>query len=89
MQVKSDPPAVGEILVDGRQYPIHEGDTIGSCLMRAGILRLRHSMTGEVRGIFCGIGICNDCLIVVDGQPNVRACQVDASPGVRIEIAVS
>ena len=40
---------------------------------------------GRPRGLFCGIGICFDCLITVDGVPNQRACLVPVRPGMRLE----
>ena len=40
----------------------------------------------EPRGLFCGMGICFDCLVTVDGRPNVRACMTPLTEGMRIEI---
>jgi hypothetical protein len=37
--------------------------------------------SGERRGVFCGIGVCFDCLLTVNGRPNQRACLVRAAPG--------
>ena len=76
-----EPAVAGTLFVDHRQMEFHAFDTIASCLMRAGVLALRTSMRGEPRGIFCGIGVCNECLVTVDGLPNRRACQVEATPG--------
>ena len=72
---------VGTLLLDDRPIEFQAFDTIASCVMRAGVLALRTSMRGEPRGVFCGIGVCNECLVTVDGQPNRRACQVEATPG--------
>ena len=58
--------------VDGQLVAIETGDSIAAALMRAGLVTLRRSRTGEPRGLFCGIGICNECLVTVDGEPNVR-----------------
>ena len=41
----------------------------------------RTTPTGEPRGIFCGMGVCFDCLVVVDGIPNTRACVTWAREG--------
>jgi len=73
------------LLVDGRSVAIVEGDSIAAALMRAGILVLRRSRSGEPRGVFCGIGICNDCLVTVEGHPNVRACITPAEAGLVVE----
>jgi len=76
---------IGTILVDGQPIEFVAGDTIGSSLMRVGRLGLRLTRSGAPRGVFCGIGICNDCLVSVGGRPNQRACQVPAVPGLIVE----
>lgn len=75
---------VGTLQFEERPIEIQPFDTVASCLMRAGILGLRTSLTGEPRGVFCGIGVCNDCLVTIDGRSNCRACQVEASPGLQV-----
>lgn len=74
-------PVHGSFEFDGQSVPIHGDDTIGSALMRAGVLGVRQSRSGEPRGLYCAIGVCNDCLVTVDGVPNVRACITPATPG--------
>ncbi len=62
-----------------------EGQTVGAALINSGIygwrLTRRH---GTPRGLFCGIGVCYDCLITIDGLPNQRACQVSATTGMTV-----
>jgi hypothetical protein len=82
--MKRDTHSAHHLRVDDRPIPYRQGDTIASCLMRAGILATRTSLTGDERGIYCGIGICYECLVTVDGTPNVRACQVDADPEIDV-----
>jgi hypothetical protein len=45
------------------------------------------SAAGEARGLFCGMGVCFDCLVTVDGADNQRACMTRARPGCRVELA--
>ncbi len=60
---------------DGRPVPFRAGQSIGAALVAAGVLSWRSTrVRGRPRGVFCGIGVCFDCLIIVDGRPNVRAC---------------
>ena len=40
---------------------------------------------GEPRGYFCGMGVCQDCLVTVDGLPNVRACMTPVRDRLRVE----
>ena len=82
----SDPGDVIETLVfDGHEVATQKGDTIGACLMRVGMLAIRHSKSGEPRGMYRAIGVCNECLVTVDGVHNVRACVTKARPGAVIQ----
>jgi aerobic-type carbon monoxide dehydrogenase small subunit (CoxS/CutS family) len=59
---------------NGTTVEAYEGETIGAALLAAGYRTLRTSSGGEPRGIFCGMGVCFDCVVTVDGQSQVRAC---------------
>jgi len=72
---------------NGRAVGYRPGDTIGAALTRAGYVELRRTGSGAPRGLFCGIGICYDCLIWVEGQPNVRACITEPRPGQKVSSA--
>jgi sarcosine oxidase subunit alpha len=62
------------------------GETIASVLLAAGIRTFRLSeKTGEPRGIFCGIGLCYECLVTVDGVHAVRACVTPVVNGMQID----
>jgi predicted molibdopterin-dependent oxidoreductase YjgC len=64
---------------DGRDIPFRCGQTVGAALMAAGVRSWRTTrVEGRPRGLFCGIGICFDCLVVIDGRPNQRACLAPA-----------
>ena len=68
-----------------RLVPFREGQTVGAALMAAGIRSWRTTrVDGRPRGLFCGIGICFDCLVVIDGTPNQRACLALARPGLAV-----
>ncbi|TMR22144.1 (2Fe-2S)-binding protein [Nonomuraea turkmeniaca] len=70
------------ITVDGRSVPVVPGQTIGAALHAAGIRSWRATRFGaRPRGLFCGIGVCFDCLISVNGRAPERACLVEAAPG--------
>ncbi|MCF3933217.1 FAD-dependent oxidoreductase [Acuticoccus sp. M5D2P5] len=59
---------------DGRPIPARRGETVAAALTSAGERRLRASETGTPRGLFCGMGVCQECVVTLDGQLNVRAC---------------
>jgi predicted molibdopterin-dependent oxidoreductase YjgC len=63
-----------EIVLDGEPVEAYEGETLAAVLLAQGEIATRTTVEGEPRGIFCGMGVCYDCLVVVDGVPNTRAC---------------
>ena len=63
-----------------------EGEPIASALMNAGIRVFRTTAKRhEPRGIFCAIGRCTDCMMIVDGIPNTRTCVTPVKDGMRVE----
>ena len=74
------------ILVDGAEVRAYEGESIAAALVASGHRFTRWTaQTGEPRGYFCGMGVCQDCLVTVDGLPNVRACVTPVRDGMRVE----
>ncbi len=74
------------IHVDGKALRAREGDTVSSALLANGIRIHRYTRRENApRGIFCGIGQCTDCMMVIDGQPNVRSCITPVADGMQIE----
>lgn len=67
---------------DGRPMEAQEGQSIAGALMAAGIRSWRTTrMEGKPRGLFCGIGICYDCLVTVNGEASRRACLTQVCDG--------
>jgi hypothetical protein len=66
----------------GKQIEAEPGQSIGAALLAAGHRSWRTTRIGGApRGLFCGIGICFDCLVTVNGRPNVRACLAEVRDG--------
>lgn len=74
---------------DGQPLTARLGDTIASALYAAGIRSWRRLRLGDERGLLCGIGVCFDCLLSVDGVANLRACQTLVTAGMRVETDLS
>ncbi len=71
---------------NGRTLHAVPGQSAGAALTAAGLRSWRSTRKhGRPRGLFCGIGICFDCLITVNGHPNRRACLVTVRDGMRLE----
>jgi predicted molibdopterin-dependent oxidoreductase YjgC len=67
---------------DGRPLAALPGQSVAAALWAAGVTAWRSTRgAGRPRGVFCGIGVCFDCLVTVNGIPNQRACLVPVRPG--------
>ena len=73
------------ITIDGVSLQAYLGETIAGALLANGQRAWRHTESGEPRGLFCGMGICFDCLVTVDGVSNVRACMTPVADGMVVE----
>ncbi len=71
-----------QFLFDGEPVTAVAGQSIGAALIAAGHRSWRRTrFDAAPRGIFCGIGICFDCLVTVNDRSNRRACLVEAKTG--------
>jgi predicted molibdopterin-dependent oxidoreductase YjgC len=71
---------------DGRRLEGCEGEPIAMALRAAGVMTHRYTARfHEPRGIFCAIGRCTDCVMVVDGKPNIRTCVTPLRAGMKVE----
>jgi sarcosine oxidase subunit alpha len=73
-----------EIKVNGKIITACRGQTIAEALLASGLRILRTTKNYAPRGIYCGMGICFECRMIVDGVPNVRACMTLATPGCKV-----
>ena len=75
-----------EISLDGTRIGGLRGQTIAGVVLASGRLAWRRtSGDGRPRGLFCGIGVCYDCIVTVNGERDVRACQRRAGDGDVVE----
>ena len=74
------------IYYQGHPITAYEGEPIAAALLAAGIRAFRKTVRfHEPRGVFCAIGRCTDCMMIVNGQPNVRTCVTFVEAGMRLE----
>lgn len=69
------------IVVDDRECLVRAGVTVAAALFEVGVLAFRRSVTGEVRAPLCGMGICYECRVEIDGVAGRRACLVMVEAG--------
>ncbi len=71
---------------DGRELEGYEGEPIAMALKAAGVMVHRYtSKKHEPRGIFCAIGRCTDCVMIVNGVPNTRTCITPLEAGMTVQ----
>lgn len=69
------------LVLDGEVVQGYESETVATVLIAEGFDQTRTTVRGQPRGIFCGMGVCFDCLVVVNGVPNTRACMTWVTDG--------
>jgi predicted molibdopterin-dependent oxidoreductase YjgC len=71
---------------DGVTINAKSGDSVAAALLAAGRLQCRRSPVSEApRGPYCLMGVCFECLVIIDGSASQQACMVEARDGMRIE----
>ena len=73
-----------KVTVNGKPVEVAEGVMASGAVAIAGVTAFRRSVSGEPRGPLCGMGICFECRVTVDGRPHVRSCQLPCRPGMEI-----
>lgn len=70
---------------DEKELEGYEGEPIAAALKEAGVMVHRYTKKGSPRGIFCAIGRCTDCVMVVNGKVNVRTCITPLEEGMVVQ----
>src|SRR5690606_9886269 len=75
-----------KFIFDEKEYIGYEGDSIAAALHAAGVRVLGTSLfKHRPRGLYCAIGNCSSCLMIVNGEPNIRTCTTDLEDGMIVE----
>lgn len=73
---------------DGQPIAAPEGVSVAAALVSSGCDAWRRTKSERPRGLFCGIGVCYDCIVEIDGETAQRACMVPLREGMEIVPAV-
>jgi len=71
--------------VNGRAVEAPAGTMVSTAIALAGETLFRRSVTGEPRGPLCGMGVCFECRVTIDGRPHQRSCQTVCRPGMEVQ----
>ncbi len=73
------------ITFEGTAVAAREGDSVAAALLAEGIAATRSTpVSGAPRGPFCMMGVCFECLVEIDGEPNRQACMVEVREGMAV-----
>jgi D-hydroxyproline dehydrogenase subunit gamma len=75
-----------QMKVNGIVIRVPRGSTVAAAVLLAGRSAFRRSVSGELRGPLCGMGICFECRVAVDGQLHVRSCQMLCREGMEVTL---
>jgi D-hydroxyproline dehydrogenase subunit gamma len=74
-----------EIVVNAKVLRVEPGVTVASALLNDDHHAFRRSTTGDVRAPVCGMGICYECRVTINGVAHQRACMVIVEHGMRVD----
>ena len=74
------------VTINGETVQCRAGDSVAAALLAAGLNECRDTAVKDLpRGPFCLMGICYDCLVMIDDQPNQQGCMIPVRSGMKIE----
>ena len=77
-------PEIVRLLVNGVEVTMPVGSMVSAAVLTAGVASFRRSVTGEPRGPLCGMGICFECRVTIDGEAHCRSCQTVCRDGMDV-----
>lgn len=80
------PAEMVSIFLDGEELKVRSGDTVAAAILAHGTGMCRTSVVSETpRGPYCMMGVCFDCLVIIDGMGSRQACMTPVRAGMRVE----
>jgi sarcosine oxidase subunit alpha len=73
-----------DLSVNGVPIAVPAGTMVSTAVALAGVTRFRRSVTGEARAPLCGMGICFECRVSINGREHCRSCQVPCENGMEV-----
>jgi len=70
--------------INGRMLSVPAGSMVATAVIASGVTGFRRSVIGELRGPLCGMGICFECRVNIDGRAHLRSCQVLCREGMDV-----
>jgi D-hydroxyproline dehydrogenase subunit gamma len=77
-------PEMVTVVVDGVLVTMPAGSMVAAAVLKTGATAFRRSASGEPRGPLCGMGICFECRVTIDGEAHSRSCQIVCENGMDV-----
>lgn len=77
-------PETVTVIVNGVSVAMPAGSMVSAAILKTGTQVFRRSVTGEARGPLCGMGICFECRVTIDGEAHCRSCQTVCRNGMDV-----
>jgi len=72
------------VVVNGVSVTVPAGSMVSAAILRTGVYGFRRSVSGDLRGPLCGMGICFECRVTIDGEQHCRSCQTVCREGMDV-----
>jgi len=73
-----------KVQINGKEISIAEGTSVAAAILNDNVAALRRSVDGNPRGPVCGMGICYECRVTINGVTHQRSCMIACSDGMEI-----
>jgi D-hydroxyproline dehydrogenase subunit gamma len=73
------------LTINGTTVRVPAGVTVAAAIMQAGVVGFRKSVNGQARAPLCGMGICYECRVMINGQAHARSCQIVCRDGMQVQ----
>lgn len=77
-------PDTVQLKVNGTKVRMAYGSTVAAAVIQAGRSGFRRSVNGQPRGPLCGMGVCFECRVTIDGRAHCRSCQIVCAEGMDV-----
>ncbi|MFL6451357.1 MAG: (2Fe-2S)-binding protein [Bryobacteraceae bacterium] len=77
-------PEYVQINLNGRELSVPTNTTVAGAILLSGASTFRTSVSGQPRAALCGMGICFECRVTIDGRSDSRSCQILVKSGMEI-----
>lgn len=72
------------LYVNGERIEVPTGASVATAIAQASVI-FRRSVTGQPRAPLCGMGVCFECRVTIDGVAHVRSCMTPVRDGMQVQ----